>query len=212
MLLEGWFAEDVVYLEPWLGALVGALAQALLVLKGASNLYSCIAISRSLLWWTQLESNKTSPPYSFVNIYFFWKKTIWVNAECRDASKNTLRTLHGLIHKKSIFCMRFSVKSVSIGKLYFAIWSGSIHRIQTPYNLADRFKIHPIVRFDTWNILVHHSDPISGGCVVKPSVQKAHNKWSVVCAIGENCRGVWRAGQKLRSRPIDWHFPFKPPP
>ena len=34
--------------------------------------------------------------YSFVNIHFFWKKTTWVNAECRDASKNTLRTVGGL--------------------------------------------------------------------------------------------------------------------
>ena len=52
--------------------------------------------------------------------------------------------------------MRFSVKSVSTGKLYFAIWFGSI---QSPYDLADRFKIHPIVRFDTWNIGVHHATP-----------------------------------------------------
>ena len=39
----------------------------------------------------------------------------------------------------SFFCIRFSVKSVSIGELYFAILvcSGSI---QSPYNLADRFK------------------------------------------------------------------------
>ena len=52
--------------------------------------------------------------------------------------------------------MRFSVKSVSTGKLYFAVWSGSI---QSPYNLADLSKIHPIVRFDTWNIPIHLTDP-----------------------------------------------------
>ena len=72
--------------------------------------------------------------------------------------------------------MRFSVQSVSIGKLYFAIWSGSIH---SPYNLADRFKIHLIVRFDTWNIRIHQADPISGGRAVKPAVQKAHNTWVI---------------------------------
>ena len=76
--------------------------------------------------------------------------------------------------------MRFSVKSASIGKLYFAIWFGSI---QSPYNLADLSKIHPIVRFDTWNIWVHQTDPISGGRGVKPAVQKAHNKWSVPCTF-----------------------------
>ena len=99
--------------------------------------------------------------------------------------------------------MRFSVKSVSTGKLYFAVWSGSI---QSPYNLADLSKIHPIVRFDTWNIPVHLTDPISGGRGVKPAVQKAHNKWPGLCAIGENCRGVWRAGQKLRFRTKDRIF------
>jgi hypothetical protein len=76
--------------------------------------------------------------------------------------------------------MRFSIKSVSIGKLYFAIWSGSI---QSPYSLADRFKLHTIVRFDTWNIRVHHTDPISGERAVKQAVQKAHNKWSVPCTF-----------------------------
>ena len=40
MFLGGWSAEDVTKLEPLAGALVGAMAQALLVLKGASNLYS----------------------------------------------------------------------------------------------------------------------------------------------------------------------------
>ena len=77
------------------------------------------------------ELNKTSPLISdsFVNIYsfffwkktvivcavprlilavdnkraYFWKKTTWVNAECRDASKNTLRTVRGLVHKKLVF-------------------------------------------------------------------------------------------------------------
>ena len=40
LLLGRWFFEDVTKFKPLLGALVGALAQALLVLKGASNLYS----------------------------------------------------------------------------------------------------------------------------------------------------------------------------
>ena len=40
LLLGRWSAEDVTEFKPLLGALVGALAQALLVLKGASNLYS----------------------------------------------------------------------------------------------------------------------------------------------------------------------------
>ena len=40
LLLGRWSAEDVTKFELLLGALVGALAQALLVLKGASNLYS----------------------------------------------------------------------------------------------------------------------------------------------------------------------------
>ena len=99
--------------------------------------------------------------------------------------------------------MRFSFKSVSIGKLYFAIWSGSI---QSPYNLADRFKIHTIVRFDTWNITLHHTDPISGGRAVKPAVQKAHNKWSVLCAIGENCCDV--TGCRPESRITDQRLAF----
>jgi hypothetical protein len=103
--------------------------------------------------------------------------------------------------------MRFSFKSVRTRKLYFAIWYGSI---QSPYHLADRYKIHPVVRFDTWNIGVHLADPISGGRAVKPAVQKAHNKWLGLCAIGENCRGVWRAGQKLRFRTKDWHFQSNP--
>ena len=40
LLLGRWSADDVTKFEPLVGALVGALAQALLVLKGASNLYS----------------------------------------------------------------------------------------------------------------------------------------------------------------------------
>ena len=106
--------------------------------------------------------------------------TARVNAECRDASKNTLRTVRGLLHKKLLFCMWFLVKSVSIGKLSFSIWSGFI---QSPYSLADLFKIHPIVWFDYWNIRLHLADPISGGRAVKPAVQKAQNKWSGLCAI-----------------------------
>ena len=39
LLLGRWSAEDVTKFEPLPGALVGALAQALLVLKVASNLY-----------------------------------------------------------------------------------------------------------------------------------------------------------------------------
>jgi hypothetical protein len=65
--------------------------------------------------------------------------------------------------------MRISVKSVSIGELYIY------------------YKIHPIVRFDTWNIGVHQADPISGGRGVEPVVQKAHNKWSVPYIFRENC-------------------------
>ena len=47
---------------------------------------------------------------------------------------------------------------------------------------------------------------------MKPAVQKADNNWSVPSAFRENYRGVRRAGQKLRSRTKDLHFPFKPPP
>ena len=98
--------------------------------------------------------------------------------------------------------MRFSVKSVSTGKLYFAIRSGSI---QSPYNLTDLSKIHPIVRFWPWNIPIHPTDPISGGRAVKPAVQKAHNKWSVqslalfekiAAACDEPARN-WDFGQKI---------------
>ena len=154
------------------------------------------------VWCPQSEQNKTSPPYSFVNIYFFWKKNTWVTAECRDASKNTLRNVGGLAHKKlgSYLCLApYS---------HHTNWLS----IQSPYKLADRFKIHTIVRFDTWNFMIHHTDPISGGRAVKPAVQKANNKWSVLCTFWENCRGVWRAGQKLRSWTKDQHFPVKPPP
>jgi hypothetical protein len=149
--------------------------------------------------------------FSFVNICFFEKQTASVNAECRRrrVQKHPQNSRSKGARKKFFFCMRFLVKSVNIGKLYFAIWSGSV-QVQSPYNLAHRFKIyyiHPIVRFDTCNITLHLADQISGGCAVKPAVPKPHNKWS---ALG--CRGVWRAGQKLKSRTKDWHFPVKPPP
>jgi hypothetical protein len=117
----------------------------------------------------QVRAQQNFPPYSFVNICFFQTKSTWVNAECRDASKTTLITVGGLAHKKWFLYDIFLVKSVSTGKLYFAIWSGSI---QSPYSLADRFKIHPIVRFYTWNIWVHQTDPISSGRGVKPAVKK----------------------------------------
>ena len=127
--------------------------------------------------WTKLS------PLIFSSIFtFFGKKPHgWTqNAETRPKTPSEL--YGGYYIKSWFFCMRFSVKSVSIGKLYFAIWSGSI---QSPYNLADRFKIHTIVRFDTWNIRLHLPDPISGGHAVKPAVQKANNKWSVPCTFRE---------------------------
>jgi hypothetical protein len=56
--------------------------------------------------------------YMFRQYLLFRDKTTWVNAECRDAPKNTLRTVRGLAHKKLVFfCMRFSVKSVSTGNI-----------------------------------------------------------------------------------------------
>ena len=96
--------------------------------------------------------------------------------------------------------MRFSVKSVSTGKLYFAIRSGSI---QSPYNLADLSKIHPIVRFDTWNIGVHLADPISGG---RPRSQLSKKRIisdqgyvrleKIAAACDEPARN-WDFGQKI---------------
>ena len=62
---------------------------------------------------SSVRTKQNFPPYSFVNIWVFQTKTTWVNAECRDASKNTLRTVRGSTHKKLFFCMRFSVKSVT---------------------------------------------------------------------------------------------------
>ena len=156
-----------------------------------------------------IRTKQNFPPYSFVNIWVFETKTTWVNAECRDASKNTLRTVRGSTHKKLVFLYEIFSQIGKHRKLYFAIRSGSI---QSPYNLADLSKIHPIVRFWPWNTALHLADPISGGRAVKPAVQKAHNKWSVPCTFWENCGGVWRAGQKLRLilRTKDPHFLVKP--
>ena len=88
-------------------------------------------------------------------------------------------------------------------KLYFAIQSGSI---QSPYNLADRFKIHLIVRFDTWNSRVHIVDPISSGRAVMPAVQKAHNQWSVVCGKWQSCSGL--PSSRPESRIMDQKLAF----
>ena len=96
--------------------------------------------------------------------------------------------------------MRFSVKSVSTGKLYFAVWSGSI---QSPYNLADLSKIHPIVRFWPWNIRLHLTDPISGGRAVKPAFQKriisdqCYVRFEKIAAACEEPARNWDFGQKI---------------
>ena len=108
--------------------------------------------------------------------------------------------------------MIFSVKSVSIGKLYFAIWSGSI---QSPYNLADRFKIHPIVRFDTWNIMLHLADPIPRYPADAPWSQLSKKRiisgqslvlFEKIAAECEESARNWDRGQKIgisQSNPLD---------
>ena len=130
------------------------------------------------VWCPQSEQNKTSP-LIFSSIFtFFGKKTTWVNAECRDASKNTLRTVGGLAHKKlgSYLCLApYS---------HHTNWLHTV-TIQSPYKLADCFKIHTIVRFDTGDSGLHHTKQGCFGRLTVRATSCTRNFFKKPCTFRE---------------------------
>ena len=135
----------------------------------------------------------------------------WTRDVELGALKNSLRTARGSTNKKLFFLLCRFLMFYSILLLRDCLFWLEFKKktSQKPPNLS---KIKRIVRFDTWNVVVHVVDPISGGRAMKPAVQWAHNKASNVCGNCGNCCGVWRAGQKLGSRRTDLRFHVKTTP
>ena len=98
--------------------------------------------------------------------------------------------------------MRISIKSVSIGKLYFAIWSGSI---QNPYNLGTALKyaqlfnlIPEILGYTTPTLHVYQADaPWSQLSKKRIIIDQGYVRLEKICAACDEPARNWDFGQKI---------------